>query len=105
MSKRGVARIDMMRCRAYGHAWEDRGWLPMVGARTARREGSARLWDQLLTCTGCTSSRNDRRAWGTLSLEYRVYDMAPGYPSDVSKIDAIAECIAYDSEHGIMGQV
>lgn len=92
MSSKAQRRyLEMVRCRAYGHAWEDRGWLPMIWR-------SLRVWDQLLTCPRCTSTRLDRRSWGTLTIVHREYDQPEDYPGSVSRAEALRILVEHDAK-------
>lgn len=82
--------LQMVKCRAYGHAWEDRGWLPMI-------KRGRRVWDQLLTCPRCEAQRHDQRSHGTLTLENRYYDLWTDYPGTLSQHDALAILMDHDA--------
>jgi hypothetical protein len=87
--------LRMVRCRAYGHPWEDQGWLPMV-------HGGVSLWSQRFDCTRCKMIRDDHRTRSTLALDWRHYDKPSDYPGRLPKVDAIriltgetpAQCLA-----------
>src|SRR3954463_5777615 len=65
--------LQMIKCRAYGHRWEDLGWLALVSKGT-------RLWSQQFRCDRCDMLRNDRRTHSTMALDSRTYDKPSGYP-------------------------
>lgn len=75
-----------LRCRAYGHNWEDRGWVAML-------RKSIRGWDQEFTCGRCTAVRNDFRANATFKLLHRSYTYPNNYPGDVKPIEALKTLI------------
>jgi len=74
--------LDMIKCRAYGHRWEDLGWLALVSQ-------GIRLWSQQFRCDRCDMIRHDWRAHSTLSLDTRRYDKPSGYPSRLPTKDAL----------------
>lgn len=94
MKRRAVSYFDMVRCRAYGHGWEDRGWLPMIAS-------GIRVWEQELTCPHCEGKRLDRRAHGTLRLVGRSYALREDYPGTLSQHDALQICVEHDTEKGV----
>jgi hypothetical protein len=75
--------LNMVKCRAYGHQWEDRGWLAMITA-------SIRLWSQRFDCLRCTMARYDHRTQTLLALDSRKYVKPDGYPGRLPQRDAIA---------------
>lgn len=81
----------MVKDRAYGHKWEDRGWLPIVSK-------GWRGWEQLLTCERCQGTRRDIRARATLKLVRRTYDLPDSYPGDLSQHDALKILTRHDAE-------
>jgi hypothetical protein len=74
--------IEMIKCRAYGHRWEDLGWLALVSA-------GIRLWSQQFSCDRCAMVRSDRRTHSTMTLDSRVYDKPMGYPGRLPAKDAL----------------
>jgi hypothetical protein len=74
--------LKMIRCRAYGHQWDDRGWLAMMAA-------GIRLWSQRFDCLRCTMCRYDRRTHSTLTVASRKYVKPDGYPGRLSQRDAL----------------
>jgi hypothetical protein len=91
MSKPSRRYLQMVRCRAYGHAWEDRGWLAMIAP------GGVRLWDQELTCPRCGGTRHDRRSHGSLRVVSRVYESWEDYPGTLRQRDALAILVEHDA--------
>jgi hypothetical protein len=65
--------LKMIKCRAYGHRWDDLGWLALVA-------GGIRLWSQQFHCDRCDMIRDDRYTFAVMNLEYRVYGKPDGYP-------------------------
>ena len=63
----------MIKCRAYGHRWEDLGWLALVSP-------GIRLWSQQFRCDRCDMLRYDRYTHATMSLDQRKYAKPTGYP-------------------------
>lgn len=93
MVKRATGKATMrayLRCRAYGHNWDDRGWIAMI-------RKSIRGWDQEFTCGRCTGTRNDFRARSTLKLLHRSYTLPNGYPGDIKPMEALKSLIELDA--------
>ena len=56
MAKSSARKIvSMLRCRSYGHVWDDLGWLAMTS-------NGVRLWAQRFHCPRCLADRDDHRA-------------------------------------------
>ena len=84
MNKRTARQVVvMLRCRAYGHVWDDQGWLAMTSQ-------GVRLWAQRFHCDRCTADRDDHRSHGTLTLVRRWYSLPDSYPGRMPKADALA---------------
>lgn len=103
--------IEMLRCRAMQHPWEDRGWLPMI-------KKTIRGWEQLLQCPRCEAKRFDFRVKGAggsksvirrgkkvrksnprMPLFSRYYTYRDDFPGDVSKDEALEIVIMWEDEH------
>lgn len=83
---------ELLKCRAYGHRWEDRGWIAMI-------RDSVRGYDQELVCDRCQTVRSDFRARGTLTVLSRSYRYPnEDYPGAVKKVSAIADLIAAETQ-------
>lgn len=94
MAKRQVGArklLAMIRCRAYGHQWLDRGWLAMI------RRGVA-CWSQRFDCQRCNAARDDFRTRATRRLIHRDYTLPDGYPGRMPKADALDVIILGDTE-------
>jgi hypothetical protein len=74
--------LQMIKCRAYGHRWEDLGWLALVSQ-------GIRLWSQQFRCDRCDMLRNDRRTHSTMALDSRIYDKPSGYPGRLPAKEAL----------------
>ena len=74
--------LQMIKCRAYGHRWEDLGWLALVSA-------GIRLWSQQFRCDRCDMLRYDRRTHSTMTLDSRKYGKPMGYPGRLPAKDAL----------------
>ena len=97
MAKRGVNKNtmrNMLKCRAYGHNWLDRGWLPISAIAKGR---SVSGWDQQFTCDRCTAIREDFRARATFKLIRRSYTLPDGYPGDIKQFEALKSLIQMDA--------
>lgn len=87
--------LEMVKCRAFGHAWEERGMLPMIAK-------GYRFYDDLLTCGRCTTERHDRRTTSyPFKLIKRGYDYAINYPGSLSQADALQILIESDAKNEI----
>ena len=73
--------LQMIKCRAYGHRWEDLGWLALVSQ-------GIRLWSQQFRCDRCDMLRYDRYTHATMSLDQRKYAKPTGYPGGLPAVDA-----------------
>jgi len=74
--------LQMIKCRAYGHRWEDLGWLALVSA-------GIRLWSQQFRCDRCDMLRYDWRTHATLTLHRRKYAKPSGYPGRLPAKEAL----------------
>ena len=74
--------LQMIKCRAYGHRWEDLGWLALVSQ-------GIRLWSQQFRCDRCDMLRHDWRTHSTLSLDTRKYTKPDGYPGRLPAKEAL----------------
>ena len=74
--------LQMIKCRAYGHRWEDLGWLALVSQ-------GIRLWSQQFRCDRCDMLRHDWRTHSTLSLDTRRYTKPDGYPGRLPAKEAL----------------
>lgn len=87
-----AVELEMLKCRAYGHKWEDRGWLGYVFT------DGTRGFEQELKCERCDTVRRDMRARGTLALLSRTYSYKDEYPGAVKQATALADVIAHDTK-------
>lgn len=76
------AILQMIKCRAYGHRWEDLGWLALVSA-------GVRLWSQQFRCDRCDMLRYDHRTHATMTLARRKYSKPTGYPGRLPAKEAL----------------
>ncbi len=74
--------LQMIKCRGYGHRWEDLGWLALVSA-------GVRLWSQQFRCDRCDMIRHDWRTHATLALDQRKYAKPSGYPGRLPAKEAL----------------
>jgi len=74
--------LQMIKCRGYGHRWEDLGWLALVSA-------GVRLWSQQFRCDRCDMIRHDWRTHSTLALDQRKYTKPSGYPGRLPAKEAL----------------
>ena len=74
--------LQMIKCRGYGHRWEDLGWLALVSA-------GIRLWSQQFRCDRCDMIRHDWRTHGRMELDTRKYDKPSGYPGRLPAKEAL----------------
>jgi len=87
-----------LRCRAYGHPWIDYGWLPMI------QEG-LRMWSQDFECGRCKAKRHDRRAFRTFALLRRRYELPSGYPSRLTRAEALTALVEGQEEGGTIKSI
>jgi hypothetical protein len=80
----------MIRCRAYGHPWDDLGWLPVVRGQ----------YTQTFRCTRCGAQRDDYRLRASLDLTQRIYLLPTGYPGRLPRADAVGILLRGSSPEG-----
>ncbi len=83
MAKRKtLTLLEMLKCRAYGHVWSDRGWISII-------RQSVRGYDQEMTCDRCSATRTDFRARTTFKLINRWYSYPDFYPGRTKQSEAL----------------
>jgi hypothetical protein len=73
--------LKMIKCRAYGHRWNDHGYLPIIWA-------GIRLWEQLFDCDRCTMTRKDRYTQASMNQHSRAYGKPSSYPGRLPSKEA-----------------
>lgn len=82
---------ELLKCRAYGHRWIDRGWVAMI-------KDAIRGWEQELSCDRCETVRSDFRARGSMRLLGRSYRYKhDDYPGMVKQKSALRDLVEHDT--------